>query len=475
MGRQQVHRVHRCLRDSFEGSFHDDGVPTDRSDLPHSTRSGPHEGNRRYLAQSFMVRSPTKGALMMQTFTRSFKALALDMGVAKVGVACRRDLEGPPEADMDRIMPGAKAAISMAPLEPEESVMAYLSKEDPQPHRDHYYENVQLLGRAGLELARSLRAQGHRAEALSPNGVYAQDSPPGQLTPPFAHRYAAHAAGVGAIGLSGNLMTPEWGARVYLSTVITDAPLEPDGPLENNPCDDCGLCLQACAPQFMNLDERVTFKLGEQEITHAKKGVHWRCGICCSGFTGLSRDGRWPTPAPSLRPIPEEDGEALLLFLEMTRKQFRYLAGRPADPNFFQLNEPKPGYDPANQGLLARAKRDTHTTCGNCAIVCLETKRKRARALKTLRNSGVVIGERADRSPIVVSAEKAEEYRRTHAEPYMEDDGPMTADELSRFRAGPLTASTVSPFFRAEPAHPAGKSIGRSPGRGSTSGQRVPL
>ena len=351
----------------------------------------------------------------MQALTDSLKRKALEMGVVKVGVAKREDLEGPPEANMDRIMPGAACAISIAALEPEELILDYLSKKNPKPYRNHFYENVQLLGRVGLALAEALQARGYRAESLSPNGVYAEGSSPGRLLPPFAHRYAAHAAGIGAIALSGNVMTPEYGARVYLGTVITDAPLVADGPLDESPCDDCKLCLHACAAGFMSVDERVGFTLGGREITHARKGAHLRCGICCAGFTGLSRHGKWSTLAPSLRPIPEDDDEVKKLFAETARRRFRDLSDHPEAPNFFRLSQPMPGYEPDKQGILARPKSDTHTTCGNCAIVCLETRKQRAQALKTLFNSGVVVGERDDGSPIVLGADEARAYRERHA------------------------------------------------------------
>jgi ferredoxin len=60
-------------------------------------------------------------------------------------------------------------------------------------------------------------------------------------------RLAACAAGLGEIGLSGLLLTPQFGPRQRLMALITDAPLQADPLLEPGAvCDGCGLCRKAC-------------------------------------------------------------------------------------------------------------------------------------------------------------------------------------------------------------------------------------
>ena len=343
---------------------------------------------------------------MESELTDELKRSALDMGVAKVGIAGVENLAGPPEADPEAVLSGARSVVSFLVVEPEDKTMDYLSKRDPGPYREHFYENIQLLGRVGLALAEALRTRGYAAEPLSPNGVYRPGSDVVRgLKPPFSHRYAAVAAGLGSIGLSGNVMTPEYGARLYLSSVITDASLKPDRPLDENPCDDCNICLHACPGEFMSLNERVTFTLGGREITHAKKGLHARCALSCGALTGLSRDGKWSTWAPGRYPIPENDQEMLRLLRDLFPDYIKRRSQRPDLPNFYRLSAPMAGYPSAGQGVLARTKFDTETTCGNCALVCFETKEKRARALRALRRSGVVI-EDADGTVRVVRPEE---------------------------------------------------------------------
>ena len=64
----------------------------------------------------------------------------------------------------------------------------------------------------------------------------------------FSHKLAARLAGLGWIGPSCLLVTPELGPRVRWVTVLTDAPLETGSPLSDR-CDDCQRCVETCPAQ----------------------------------------------------------------------------------------------------------------------------------------------------------------------------------------------------------------------------------
>lgn len=61
-------------------------------------------------------------------------------------------------------------------------------------------------------------------------------------------RHVAVEAGLGTFGLEANLLTPEYGPRVYVTAVLTEAELEPDHPIEEQIClgESCGRCLLGC-------------------------------------------------------------------------------------------------------------------------------------------------------------------------------------------------------------------------------------
>lgn len=61
-------------------------------------------------------------------------------------------------------------------------------------------------------------------------------------------RHLGIEAGLGAFGLEVNILTPEFGPRVYLTGVLTELELEPDAPITEQVCigESCSRCLYAC-------------------------------------------------------------------------------------------------------------------------------------------------------------------------------------------------------------------------------------
>lgn len=62
----------------------------------------------------------------------------------------------------------------------------------------------------------------------------------------FSQKLAAHMAGLGWIGKSCLLITPDHGPRVRWVTVLTDAPLEPTGAPMEPRCGKCTACVDIC-------------------------------------------------------------------------------------------------------------------------------------------------------------------------------------------------------------------------------------
>jgi epoxyqueuosine reductase len=110
---------------------------------------------------------------------------------------------------------------------------------------DHLYDTVNWsLDRIALRLGVTLNGQGFRT-LLIPASDRVDDE---NLLGLFSHKLAARLAGLGWIGPSCLLVTPEVGPRVRWVTVLTDAPLEPGNPLADQ-CGDCQRCVEACPAQ----------------------------------------------------------------------------------------------------------------------------------------------------------------------------------------------------------------------------------
>jgi len=65
----------------------------------------------------------------------------------------------------------------------------------------------------------------------------------------FSNKMAAHLAGLGWIGKSCLLITPDAGPRVRWVTVLTDAPLDATGAPKDQRCGDCHQCVDICPQQ----------------------------------------------------------------------------------------------------------------------------------------------------------------------------------------------------------------------------------
>ena len=65
-------------------------------------------------------------------------------------------------------------------------------------------------------------------------------------TAPFYHMPAMYLAGLGTLGLNCCILTPEFGPRVKVTSLITDSPLPAGEPMAEELCTECGLCVDNC-------------------------------------------------------------------------------------------------------------------------------------------------------------------------------------------------------------------------------------
>ena len=72
-----------------------------------------------------------------------------------------------------------------------------------------------------------------------------REKTPKKIAADISHKHAAVACGLGKFGLNNLVISPDWGPRVRLATVITDAAFEYDQPLGENPC-LTGECVKIC-------------------------------------------------------------------------------------------------------------------------------------------------------------------------------------------------------------------------------------
>jgi epoxyqueuosine reductase QueG len=319
------------------------------------------------------------------------KAIARENGAALVGIASRERLaDAPPSADPGYLLPSTRSIISFAlPLD-RGTIRDYLAKKEWLAHGNDQKRIYQKLYTIADRLADFLKGKGFETLGLEANSVYRPEDgstePKTQsglglrvkLVPDFSHRYGAVAAGLGRLGWSGNLMTPQFGSAVFLASVLTSAQMEADPLLEEDPCDKCKLCTTVCPVEMISNKQTMSVTIAGMEFEYGKKGHNARCIIGCAGYHGLAPDKKWSTWSPYRvdYPFPEDEAE----LIDLSRRV------RTADPD----RQGKRAF------LTQREKcfnpNETYTnTCGNCGLICWEKREDREENRRLLINSGIVV------------------------------------------------------------------------------------
>jgi len=141
-----------------------------------------------------------------------------------------------------------------------------------------------LLDSISLMLAQSLDKAGFQACVVPASQTVDRT----RLVGVFSHKLAAHLAGLGWVGKSALLITPEHGPRVRWGTVLTDAPLEAGTPMDEM-CRDCNECVKGC-PAYAFTGEafdkpRPRSEIFAAEACHSylnkrEQTGHRACGMC---------------------------------------------------------------------------------------------------------------------------------------------------------------------------------------------------
>ena len=205
------------------------------------------------------------------------------------------------------------------------------------------------------------------------------------LVPNFSHRCAAVAAGLGRVGWSGNVITEKYGARVLFGSILTDAQLKPDTPLENNPCLGCKICEKSCQGGLFQRDNHEMIKIAGVEEKIAKRNSYAYCIAVCSGMVGQNKFKEWSTWSPfrfdDIERLPLDDSVneyVKNMFAKAVEK-----GGKEAE-NVLRLVE--------NTFLSRKDKpaEDFRPSCGFCQLVCGPTLQNKKESYEAIVNSGCI-------------------------------------------------------------------------------------
>ena len=188
------------------------------------------------------------------------KALAKDLGADLVGIASASVLNAFPPDPLfpqtpERISPHVKSVVVIAQRIP---VGAFRCKSNvPVQYIDMLV--LRRMDRIAYRLVDALEKEGHPSfvtAAQETDWSYKRASY-GRLST----RHLGIEAGLGTFGLEVNILTPEFGPRIYLTGVLTECELESDKPMTEQVCigESCSRCLYSCpsdAVRHFGIDKR---------------------------------------------------------------------------------------------------------------------------------------------------------------------------------------------------------------------------
>ncbi|SCL75768.1 Epoxyqueuosine reductase [Methanoculleus chikugoensis] len=196
-------------------------------------------------------------------YTNQLHQIAVVMGADLFGVADVRNFEDPEYAGNNprEIMEDARSVIVLGVAVPRGSI-------ESLPRGRAEYTNTLMAGTATLRviafrLARLIEKEGYKATIVPTEGSefgywYADRE---TLMADMSIKYAAYCAGLGNYGINHLLITDEFGPRVRMTAIVTDAPLKgPEGPLRpllNEDCKNCMKCVEACPAAAFTADGEI--------------------------------------------------------------------------------------------------------------------------------------------------------------------------------------------------------------------------
>ena len=179
--------------------------------------------------------------------------LVSNLDVDAVGIASLSDLKGSKgEEAVLRLLPGTRSIVVMAmEVYPEildhsraGREMGVASLNDLLDRHAEFLNS--RLTKTAYDVAKASRSHGLKALPLPAAG-----SPLDArfLEPVFSYKHAGQTTGLGSLGQSSLLITPDFGPRVRLSACLTEVPLEPRRTTAGdigNICDGCEICIDNC-------------------------------------------------------------------------------------------------------------------------------------------------------------------------------------------------------------------------------------
>ncbi len=147
---------------------------------------------------------------------------------------------------------GISIAVALNP-----QIISGITEGPTRQYYDEYGRVNDLLDRLGHRAVEFLNEGGYRGIPLAVTSLGIDSE---TISTRLPHKTVATRAGLGWIGKCALLVTKAFGSAIRITTVLTDAELQTDHPVNADLCGKCSACVDSCP-------------------AHAPSGKNWQIGL----------------------------------------------------------------------------------------------------------------------------------------------------------------------------------------------------
>ena len=191
------------------------------------------------------------------------------------------NMEGLLPDELNSLKTGISIAIRLS-----DQIIEQIRNGPTQTYAHHYQTINQCLDSVAVKVTNLLQGLNYHAIPIPASQIIDKEKLEGLIS----HKMVATRAGMGWIGKSALLITPQYGPRVRLVSILTDAPLEISQQINSSECGKCLSCVKACPSQAIKGENWVVGMEREElldvercnKVTEENKVAVGEqiCGIC---------------------------------------------------------------------------------------------------------------------------------------------------------------------------------------------------